>query len=271
MVPVSNILACYATLFISFFLPMLAIFILYLRHRKEGLLSGWVLGALGFFVPQMVLRTPLLGLLSPWLQALARAHPLVYALGLALTAALFELAGRLTAAKLLEKNLTFRRSLAAGMGHGGIEAMIIVGLAYVTNLYYISLIQSGEFDALMAQLSQVEGAAEQMEAARQALIATPARMFLLAGVERLLTMVCHGAMSLVVCYSLRRGNVLKGSLLCLAFHTLLDGTAGVAMVAFPGAQYLIIYGVLTLMAALSAYTILTLRRRWLAEEQEADT
>lgn len=267
MVPVSNILACYATLFISFLLPILAIFVLFLRHRREGLLSGWVVGALGFFVSQMVLRTPLLRLLSPQLQALALAHPLVFALGLAFTAALFELAGRLAAAKLLEKKLTFRRSLAAGMGHGAIESILIVGLAYVTNLYYISLIQSGEFDALVAQLSQVEGAAEQMEAARQALIATPAGMFLLAGAERLLTMVCHGAMSLLVCYSLRRGRVWRGAGLCLAFHTLLDGTAGVAMVAFPGAQYRIIYGVLTGMAVLSACTIIALRRRWPVEEK----
>lgn len=275
MVPTANILACWGTLFVSLLLPLLAIALLAGRHRREGMISGWLLGVLGFFVPQMVIRTPILQLLSPNLLALSQAHPLFYTLGLALTAALFELAGRLAVAGMLKNRLTYRRSLAAGMGHGGIEAILIVGLAYITNLYYISLIQSGEFDSLLPMLSQVEGAAEQMEAMRQTLITTPAWLFLLAGVERLLTMVCHVALSLVVCFSLHRGNVLKGSLLCLAAHTLLDSAAGVTLFVDRGLSqagaYAIVYSVLTLMAALSAWTILTIRRRWLAEEQEVDT
>lgn len=268
MVPVSNNIACYVTLFISFLLPLFGGVLFLSLHRKEKLTSAWLLGALGFFVPQMVVRTPLLQLLSPHLTDLSLAHPLVYGLGLALTAALFELMGRLMVARLLKNKLTFRRSLAAGMGHGGIESILIVGIAYITNLYYISLIQSGEFDALLPLLVQVEGAAEQMEAMRQALITTPWWMFLLAGLERLLTMVCHAGLSLLVCYSLHRGKALKGSLLCLAAHTVIDSAASVTYFVGRGLSqtgaYAIIYSVLTLMAALSAYTIFTIRR-WPAE------
>lgn len=270
MVPVSNIIACCVTLFISFLLPLLGGILLSLRHRKEGLLLPWLLGALGFFVPQMAVRTPLLQLLSPGLADLSQAHPLVYGLGLAFTAALFELSGRLMVARLLKNKLTFRRGLAAGMGHGGIESILIVGLAYITNLYCISLIQSGEFDALLPLLSQVEGAAEQMEAMRQALITTPWWMFLLAGLERLLTMVCHAGLSLLVCYCLHQGNVLTGSLLCLAAHTVLDSAASVTLFVGRGLNqagaYVIIYCVLTLMAALSIGTIITIHRRWPVED-----
>lgn len=269
MVPVSNIIACYVTLFISFLLPLFGGILFLLLHRKEGLISAWLLGALGFFVPQMVVRTPLLQLLSPHLADLSLAHPLVYCLGLAFTAALFELMGRLMVARLLKNKLTFHRSLAAGMGHGGIESILIVGIAYITNLYYISLIQSGEFDALLPLLSQVEGAAEQMEAMRQTLITTPWWMFLLAGLERLLTMVCHAGLSLLVCYSLHRGEALKGSLLCLAAHTVIDSAASVTLFVGRGLSqagaYAIIYSILTLMASLSVCTILTIRRRWPAE------
>lgn len=266
MVPVSNIIACYVTLFISLLLPLFGGILFVSLRRKERLTSAWLLGALGFFVPQMVVRTPLLQLLSPHLVSLSQTHPLVYGLGLAFTAALFELMGRLLVARLLKNKLTFRRSLAAGMGHGGIESILIVGIAYITNLYYISLIQSGEFDSLLPLLSQVEGAAEQMEAMRQALITTPWWMFLLAGLERLLTMVCHAGFSLLVCYSLCRGNTLKGSLLCLAAHTVIDSVASVTLFVGRGltqaGAYAIIYSVLALMAILSACTILTIRRRW---------
>ena len=269
MVPVSNIIACYVTLFISFLLPLFGGVLFPLLRRKERLTSAWLLGALGFFVPQMVVRTPLLQLLSPHLADLSLAHPLVYGLGLAFTAALFELMGRLTVARLLKNRLTFRRSLAAGMGHGGIESILIVGIAYITNLYYISLIQSGEFDSLLPLLSQVEGAAEQMETMRQALITTPWWMFLLAGLERLLTMVCHAGLSLLVCYSLHWGKALKGSLLCLAAHTVIDSAASVTLFVGQGLSqagaYAIIYSILTLMAALSVCTIITIRRRWPVE------
>lgn len=272
MVPVSNIIACYVTLFISFLLPLFGGVLFLSLHRKERLTSAWLLGVLGFFVPQMVVRTPLLQLLSPHLASLSLAHPLVYSLGLAVTAALFELMVRLMVARFLKNKLTFRRSLAAGMGHGGIESILIVGIAYITNLYYISLIQSGEFDSLLPLLSQVEGAAEQMEAMRQALITTPWWMFLLAGLERLLTMVCHAGLSLLVCYSLHRGKPLKGSLLCLAAHTVIDSAASVTLFVGRGlsqtSAYAIIYSILTLMAALSVWTILTIRRRWPVEIQK---
>lgn len=266
MVPVSNIIACYVTLFISLLLPLFGGILFVSLRRKERLTSAWLLGALGFFVPQMVVRTPLLQLLSPHLVSLSQTHPLVYGLGLAFTAALFELAGRLMVARLLKNKLTFRRSLAAGMGHGGIESILIVGIAYITNLYYISLIQSGEFDSLLPLLAQVEGAAAQMEAMRQTLITTPWWMFLLAGLERLLTMVCHAGFSLLVCYSLYQGKALKGSLLCLAAHTVIDSAASVTLFVGRGltqaGAYAIIYSVLALMAVLSACTILTIRRRW---------
>lgn len=272
MVPVPNIIACYVTLFLSFLLPLFDGVLFLSLRRKEKLTSAWLLGALGFFVPQMVVRTPLLQLLSPNLADLSQAHPLVYGLGLAFTAALFELAGRLMVACLLKNKLTFHRSLAAGMGHGGIESILIVGIAYITNLYYISLIQSGEFESLLPLLSQVEGAAEQMEVTRQTLITTPWWMFLLAGLERLLTMVCHAGLSLVVCYSLHRGQVLKGSLLCLAAHTVLDSAASVTLFVDRGLSqtgaYAIIYSALALMAILSGYTVITIRRRWPVENQK---
>lgn len=265
MVPVINIFACCATCFVALVVPLLTIFLLALRHRGEGMVSGWVLGALGFFIPQMAVRTPILQLLSPALMAASQSHPLLYSLGLAFTAALFELAGRLAVAGVMKKRLTYRRSLAAGLGHGAIEAILLIGVTYVINLYYIFLIQSGAFDGLVAQLSQVEGVAEQMEAVRQSLITTPAWLFLLAGLERLLTMVLHVALSLLVCYSCHRGKTLRRALICLGAHTLVDSVAGVSLVLEQKIAYGVIYGVLAVMAGLSICTIITIRRRWQGE------
>lgn len=267
MVPVSNMRACGITCFVALILPLLTIFLLALRHRGEGMVSGWVLGALGFFIPQMAVRTPVLQLLSPALAAFSQAHPLLYSLGLAFTAALFELAGRLAVAGVMKKRLTYRRGLAAGLGHGAIEAILLVGVTYVIDLYCMNLIQSGAFDSLVAQLSQVEGVAEQMEAVRGSLITTPSWMFLLAGLERLLTMVLHVALSLLVCYSCHRGTPLRGAVICLGAHTLVDSVAGVSLVLEQTIAYGVIYGVLAVMAGLSLGTIFTIRRRWLAEGQ----
>ena len=75
MVPVSNITACYVTFFISFLLPLFGGVLFLSLHRKEKLTFAWLLGALGFFVPQMVVRTPLLQLLSPHLAPFPRPTP----------------------------------------------------------------------------------------------------------------------------------------------------------------------------------------------------
>ena len=266
MIPNATILSCIVTLFVSLVLPLILLLVFALRNRKQGILSAWIIGALGFFIPQMLIRLPILTLLSPQLTRFAEFSPLLYAFSLAATAGLFELAGRILAARVMGSRLTPKRALAAGLGHGGIEAMVIIGISYINNLVYIVMIQAGTFDALLAQNAATPEVVAQLEQVRTALLTTSPAMFLLAGYERLLTMVCQTAMSVMVCYGMASGKPGKYILLCLGLHTLLDCTAGISLYIGKGLTlstgYLIIYAILTAAAILSIFILVKILRRW---------
>lgn len=267
MIPVSTIIACCITLLISLILPVLVLIVFAAKHRKQGILSAWLLGAAGFFVTQILIRLPILTALQAqsWFLTFAQNHLFAYAFSLAFTAGLFELAGRFAVAKLMRKRLTLRRSLAAGLGHGGIEAMIIVGITYINNLAYIAMINSGSFDAVVAQTAALGVDVSQLELIRQQLLSASPALFLLAGLERILAMTGHVAMSMLVCYGVSHRKVSICLLLCLGIHTLMDLTAGISLVLPQSVAYPIIYAVLTLMAVLSLFVIRELTRRWKKE------
>ena len=137
--------ACVVTLLVSLVLPLALPFALSLKYRGEGLWKAWLVGAAGFVVPQVLIRLPILSYLGTRADfvAFAQNHLLVYALGLAFTAGLFELSGRYAGASVLRKDLTFRRAVIMGLGHGGIEAIILVGLSYVRNIAFLVSMMTG--------------------------------------------------------------------------------------------------------------------------------
>lgn len=264
MIPSSTFIACFITLFLSLVLPILVLIVMGIKNKGKGIWSAWFLGTAGFFISQIVVRLPLLNILSGMasFQSFAREHYFLYALLLAFTAGLFELAGRFAAAKFLGKNRTFRRSLAAGLGHGGIESIILVGLTYINNLVYLFLIQSGAFDAMIAQTEAMGVDSAQLVAIRDTLLQVSAPLFLAAGVERVLTMVSHAAMSVIVCYGVAVKHPLPWMLLCLGMHTLLDTTVAATGFFSQNIAYGIIYTCMTVMALVSIWILRKLSQRW---------
>ena len=266
-----SIVSIIVTLFVSFILPLAFLVGYALGHKKQGIWSAWLLGALGFFVPQILIRLPILTGLSQsaGFAAFAQDHPVAYGFGLAFTAGLFELAGRYAVARCLQKDLTCRRALAVGLGHGGIEAILITGLAYLSNVVFLVMLQTGGFEAAIAQTTAAGGDVTPLLTAKDALMNTPWTMFLLAGYERLLAMTCHVAMSMMVCYGVHTNRVLPWTLGCLAVHTCMDFIASISLFIGRGltlaAAYTIIYILLTAITVLSILILQNIRTRWAAE------
>ena len=279
MVPVSTILACIVTLCVCLFLPIILLILLANKYKKEKILPAWLLGAAGFFVTQMLIRLPILTVLQTqdWFINFSQKNLFLYAFSLAFTAGLFELVGRFVVAKLMVKNLTFRRSLAAGLGHGGIEAIVLIGLTYVNNLIYIVMINTGIFDSLIAEAAAAGNAAPQLdvliaqlEMIRSQLIEASPALFLLASLERILAMTGHAAMSMIVCYGVATKKILPCLLICLGIHTMIDLTAGISLLAntvlSQTTVYIIIYLILAAVAALSLLIIRKLHSHWPQKE-----
>lgn len=273
MVSVASIAAMILTLCICLFLPVILLIVYAVTHRKKKVVSAWFLGAAGFSVTQILIRTPILTVLGllPDFQDFVMAHYVAYVLILAFTAGLFEVAGRYVVAKLLRKELTFERSLAAGLGHGGIEAMILIGITYINNLVYAVMINTGTFDIIVEHTAALGVDTAGLLTLKDTFLTTPAYIFCLAGYERILTMISHTAMSLIVCYYVTQKQDLKGVLICLAFHTLLDGVSGLVNgmsteymgnLLTQNTVYILIYIFLTAMAVISAMVIFRLSKVW---------
>lgn len=273
MVGMKTVVAVCITLFISLLLPLVVYVIYGIRNPKKGVWEAWLLGAAGFFVMQIIIRTPILNVLSLNQSFLdfAKNHYVMYCFDLALTAALFEVVGRYLVAKVMSKKLTFERSFAAGLGHGGIEAIIIVGMAYINNIIYIALINTGGFDSLVAQSAGLGVDISSLVAVKDALIGTKSYIFLLAGYERILTMIAHVALSMLVCYFVSRKKDLTGILICLALHFVMDfvssvvsgmATSYLGNMISSNASYAIIYVFLTAVAAAAVMGIRYFKKKF---------
>lgn len=274
MISIVTTIACVVSLLIAMGLPLVALFVFGVRNRGKGIWTAWILGALGFFVTQILIRVPILTAIQsqPWFLAFSQNHLFLYAFLLAFTAGLFELAGRFVVAKLMKKNLTYKRSLAAGMGHGGIEAILLVGMAYINNLVYIAMINNGTFDTMVAEVVAAGVDASQLHMLKDTLMTTSPAMFLLGGFERLLAMMAHAGMTMIVCWGIHSGKAGKCALVCLGIHTLIDLTAGISLLAgtviSQTMAYTLIYTILTAAAVLSILILRDIHRRW-REEKEA--
>lgn len=273
MVSTSAIIAVCVTLFLTLILPF-AVYIAYgMKNKGKGVWTAWLLGAAGFFVMQVIIRLPIVNVLSilPGFTLFVQKHYILYCLILAFTAGLFEVVGRYAVAKMLAKNLSFTKGIAAGLGHGGIEAVVLIGMTYINNLLYIIMINSGSYDTIIEQTAALGVDTSQLIAVREALLGTSAGMFYLAGYERILTMILHTALSLLVCYFVWKKKDILGIIICVVIHTIVDfaspvlsglSTDYLGSVMSRNTAYVLIYIFLTLVAVGSVVVIWRIRKLW---------
>lgn len=231
------------------------------------------MGAAGFFIPQIVIRLPILSVLSlsEQYKAFIKNNYVLYCLILAFTAGLFEVTGRYITAKVLQKNLTFKKGISLGMGHGGVEAIALIGMTYINNLIFIVMINTGSFDTFISQYSKMGVDTESLAAVKTALTESGSAVFYLAGYERILTMIFHIFLSLLVCYFVMKKKDLLGIIICLLLHTAADfiipivnglSTEYLGNIISQTTAYIIIYSILTLVGVLSLIMIFKIKKQW---------
>ena len=255
MVPMVSLAGICLTLVLSLLLPV-AVLLVLVKGRK-GVFGVWIAGALGFFIPQLMIRIPVLQALgrTAGYQQFARQNPFLLIVLLALTAGLFETTGRLVVLKFaLNRRLSYMTGLAAGAGHGGIEAIMLIGMTYVNNLVISLLINAGKLSAIMPGNPEMEAQV------REAILGTEPVLFFLAGAERVFTMFFHIALSLILTRLIMKKQAVRGFLLVLALHAGLDFIA--ALGQQQGVSIWVIEGFLLAVALLSLLLILRIRPRF---------
>jgi uncharacterized membrane protein YhfC len=205
---------------------------LYLCLKKKATVLAVLVGALVFLVSQILLRIPLLQWLATtsWYQTMS-ANLALLAIFLSLTAGLFEETGRYLAFRfLLKKQLETKNALAYGVGHGGFEAIALVGMTYVNNLAISLMINSGTYDSAVATALGDDAAVVKAQ-----MINLPPQTFALGGVERVLTILTHIGLSLLVYYAVRYAKP-RFYLYALLAHTVMN--FGAVMIArMPGGTW----------------------------------
>lgn len=233
MIVAWNYLACVFTVLVALGLPVAAL--CWGMAGKDGAAHAFLWGALCFTVFQFLTRIPLLQHVLPgtlWYSGLSMTV-FPYTLFLGVSAALFEEGGRYLILRFcMKKQRRFKDALAFGVGHGGIEAILLVGVnALVVLLFYADMVSAGA-------------------------------MFL-AGLERLFAMTLHIAWSILVFKSVRGGTP-RGLLWAFLGHAAVD--TGVGYLSTVGMSIYWIEGILGIMALFALLYILKERR--MAKEAE---
>ena len=187
-------------------------------HARMGALGAGV-GAFVLFA--LILEQMLHSIVLNATGTLLTDNVWLYALYGGLAAALFEETGRLVAMKhWMKKSLSKENAVMYGVGHGGVEAVLIVGLTCINNLVSALMINSGQIEQILSATADGEGKELAMQA-YNTLCTTPGYQFYLAGVERITAIVLQICLSYLVYRAVKYGEK-KFFLIALGIHFLVD-------------------------------------------------
>ena len=170
--------------------------VMLLLRRRGGRWGAFWTGVGTFFLFALVLEAMFhqLVLGSP-LGAAIRGNIWLYALYGGLAAGIFEETARLVAFRMVLRSETEPvTALSYGLGHGGMEALLVVGTAMVNNLLMGALLLQGGQPPV------------ELAAAAETLASTPAIMFLWSALERVSALVLHVSNAVLVFAAVRTGR-----------------------------------------------------------------
>ena len=139
-----------------------------------------------------------------------------------LMAGIFEETARFISFKFIIKDKNLLKTY--GIGHGGIEAILIGGISSLNSIVYAMLINKGGFQSIM------EGALvpkEVISTIYDKFINSSSFMWAMPGVERLLAMLIHISLSIIVLYAVKERKYIY-YIIAILLH---------AIINFPAALY----------------------------------
>lgn len=220
-------------------------YLIYAIKKRKGV-KAFFIGALVFFISQILLRIPLISYVLPkldWYLSMSVFNPILYSLFLGLTAGVFEEVGRYIGIKLgLKKHRSWEDGIAFGIGHGGIEAMLITGIANLQYLIYLIAYSNGTLDSM--------GLGNKADGLKTLFDTLTSMGVLAAGFERIGAIIVHTGLTLIVLYGINKRKLLYLPLAIL-IHGFIDASIGIVQaiglnpIVFQGIFLLSIIGLLT--------------------------
>ena len=210
----ASIAGCIFTVLVSIALPVAALAVLK-RKTGRGLLAALV-GA-GCFIGYALVLEQLLHAAVFSLFPAITLYPAAYTAYGCLAAGLFEETGRLMGLSLLcKKDRDLALGVGYGIGHGGIEAILLAGTASLSNAIVLSAASGGSLEAMF-------GSDIAATVSAQLASGVSAGALLLPGLERVAAITLHLALSILVWMAVT-GRLPKA---CLALSICLHAAANV--------------------------------------------
>jgi len=225
MVPAGNLIMMVLNALLGIAIPVFLAWWAVKKHHAN--LSAILIGAGVFVLFALVLESIVhqVVLKGPHGAAI-QGNVLYYALYGGLMAGLFEETGRFLAMKFLLKKepLSPKAGVAYGLGHGGVEMMLVFGLSMISTFAMAVMINAGMTDTLTAGVpaEAQEQVAAQLDQIRDAGAGT----YLLGLWERFSALILQVSLSILVWTAARRGGrwcwLFPAAIL---LHALVDGVA----------------------------------------------
>jgi uncharacterized membrane protein YhfC len=234
--------------------------------KKHEPFTTVLIGAATFLLFAIVIEKPLQALViqldSPVSQ-FVNARPVLWAFIVGLFPGVFEETGRFVAFKtLLRKRKQRETGLSHGIGHGGFEAMFILGITYIEYFVFALMLNQGSFFELMIEpvkdtltpdvVKQINGIVEQITT-------FSAGMLGLALVDRLIAVLYHIGASILVFYACKDKKKWWLYPLAVVIHTAIDSMAGLQLAGVINVSdwiFEIIFAVAAIGTFLGAYILL---------------
>ena len=243
-----TILAIIFTMFVAIGGPVFLCFLVVKKFHAK--LYPAVIGAAAFVFFVLVLESVMHRVVLGVTGDVITGNIWLYGLYGGLAAGLFEETGRYLAMRLyMKKSLTKENSLMYGVGHGGIEAVMLVGISYISNLMVALMINGNDFESLFAGLDDATTAVTIDRLS--ALWTLPSYQFFFAGVERISAMMLQIALSYLV-YRAVKEKQMKFYGIAVGIHFAVDA-ATVILSGYLGSSFV---GLLVLEGVLLAAVIL---------------
>lgn len=197
------------------------------RKKFDAKISTFFIGTGIFVIFAMILETILHLIVQASTGDLLTESVMFLAIYGALAAAIFEETGRFIAFKFfLKKDQTIGSAFMYGVGHGGTEAILIVGMGMVSTLTNAIMINTGMMASLLdSQIQNVPAEVMDTMIAQCNAISTASPLtYWLGGVERISAISFHIAASIIMFTAIRYG---KKYLILMAYllHFLFDFVA----------------------------------------------
>lgn len=217
MFSVGNIIALGVGTLLGIGIPTAAAVIFKLKNREAWVPSVFA-GAATFLVFAMILEQILHSVMLP----IVKDNTAAYCVYGVLAAGIFEETGRLAAYKTLMKNhYSTKNAVFMGIGHGGFEAVMILGLnmlAYFAMAVFIGIVGNAEQFMVQNSPIPIETAAEQVKAILRIGMGDVA----LSVYERVISMIFHICMSVWVYKAVSQKGKIWLYPAAIAAHAVLD-------------------------------------------------